>query len=202
MFMSDNNEINTAEGGIGGNIFGRDLWEVAKVILISMAIVLPIRYFIVQPFIVRGASMEPNFETSDYLIIDEVSYFLGKPGRGEVIVFRYPRDPRQFFIKRIISLPGERIEIKDGSIRIYNVEHPRGFALSEPYLSPVEPPTGPNINVTLGASEYFVLGDNRDESSDSRVWGPLDKKFIIGRAFLRAWPVNKFGLVPETAFSK
>ena len=96
--------------------WGGELWEIIKVLLVSVAIVLPIRYFIAQPFIVRGASMEPNFENSEYLVIDEVSYYFRGPQRGEAIVFRYPRDPRQFFIKRVVGLPGEEIKIQENGI--------------------------------------------------------------------------------------
>lgn len=177
--------------------WGSELWEIAKVLLISLAIVLPIRYFIAQPFIVRGASMEPNFENSEYLVVDEATYYFRSPQRGEVIVFRYPRDPRQFFIKRIVGLPGERVEIKEGRVKIFNADYPEGFTWEEPYLDPPNRPTHPDIKITLEEGEYVVLGDNRDFSSDSRVWGGLEKKFIVGRALFRVWPPAKFGLVPD-----
>jgi len=174
-----------------------EAWELAKVVIISLAVVLPIRYFIVQPFIVRGASMEPNFENSEYLIIDEASYYFRGATRGEVIVFRYPRDPRQFFIKRVIGLPEEEIEIKNGRVKVINSASPKGFILEEPYLDPPARPTRPDVSVSLGEDEYFMLGDNRDFSSDSRLWGPLKKDFIVGRAALRAWPFNKFGVLAQ-----
>ena len=175
----------------------REIREIVKVLLISLAIVLPIRYFIVQPFIVRGASMEPNFHDGQYLIIDEASYDFRKPGRGEVIVFHYPKDPSQFFIKRIIGLPGERVEIKKGRVIIFNVGNPKGMLLDEPYLTPPNHLTYPDENVTLSASEYFLMGDNRDSSSDSRFWGPMDIKFMVGRTLFRAWPINSAGFVTQ-----
>jgi len=143
--------------------------------------------------------MEPNFEDSDYLVVDEVSYYFREPKRGEAVVFRFPRDPRQFFIKRIIGLPGERIEIHGGRVRIFNSEFPNGFTLDEPYLSPPNRPTHPEYTITLGKNQFFVLGDNRDFSSDSRIWGVLERKFIVGRAIFRAWPITRFGLVPDYA---
>ncbi|MBI2640801.1 MAG: signal peptidase I [Candidatus Sungbacteria bacterium] len=173
----------------------KEAWEIAKVLLVSLVIVLPIRYFLVQPFIVRGASMEPNFENREYLIVDEASYYFRAPKRGEAIVFRYPKDPRQFFIKRIIGLPGERVEVKDGQVRIINQDFPDGLILEESYLEPLERLTYPDISADLGSDQFFVLGDNRDASSDSRVWGPLEKRFITGRALLRAWPLRQFGFV-------
>ena len=97
------------------------LWETAKIIIISLAIIIPVRYFLIQPFFVRGASMEPNFHDGEYLIIDELSYRLGEPERGDVIIFKYPKDPSQYYIKRIIGLPTETVEIKDGQIIIYNL---------------------------------------------------------------------------------
>ena len=172
-------------------------WELVKVIGVSLIIAFSVRYFIAQPFIVRGASMEPSFEDREYLVIDELSFYFRIPGRGEVLVFRYPRDPRQFFIKRVIGLPGERIEIKNGRIKIYDDNNPQGFVLEESYLNPLGRPTHPDVAMTLGQDEYFVLGDNRDFSSDSRVWGPLNRNFIIGRAVFRAWPPDKFGLILE-----
>lgn len=173
----------------------REVWEIAKVLLISIAIVLPVRYFVAQPFIVRGASMEPNFEDSQYLIIDEASYYFRGPDRGEAIVFRYPRNPQQFFIKRIVGLPGEQVRIHNGRVTIVNKDHPEGFLLDESYLVPANRPTNPDEEVILGANEYFVLGDNRDYSSDSRVWGPLERKFIVGRVIFRVLPLEEIGVI-------
>ena len=194
--MSEEQEFKETAGG-----WGRELGEILKVILISMAIVLPIRYFIVQPFIVRGASMEPAFDDREYLIVDELSYFLREPNRGEAIVFRYPRDPRQFFIKRIIGLPGEKVEIKSGRIKIHNANYPDGFILEESYLEPLGRTTNPDLTITLGEGDHFVLGDNRDFSSDSRIWGLLKRDFIVGRVLFRAWPITRFGVIPDHSFS-
>lgn len=194
--MSEKQDIAIEEAAPGGG-WRKETWEIAKIILISIAIVLPIRYFIAQPFIVRGASMEPNFHDSEYLIIDEVSFYFREPLRGEVIVFRFPLNPRQFFIKRIVGLPGETVELVDGRVKITNDEFPEGFFLEEPYLVPPDRSTRPNLTITLGPEEYFVLGDNRDFSSDSRVWGELERKFIVGRALFRAWPVKRLGIVPD-----
>lgn len=179
----------------------RDLWEIIKILLISAAIVVPIRYFVVQPFIVRGASMEPNFHDREYLIIDEISYYFRVPERGETVVFRYPRDPSQYFIKRIIGLPGERVEVVDGSIKIYNTEKPDGFTLDESGFLSDAVLTRPEGDFELGRDEYFVLGDNRDASSDSRLWGPLREEYITGRALLRAWPLSRFGTITHSTLS-
>ena len=165
------------------------LWETAKLAVISLVIILPIRYYIIQPFFVLGASMEPNFENGDYLIIDEISYRLNQPQRGDVIVFKYPNNPKQYYIKRIIGLPGEIIAISDEKIIIKNKENPEGFVLNESYLSGIA--TNGNISATLGFDEYYVLGDNRGASSDSRMWGALKEEFIVGKALLRAFPFDK-----------
>jgi signal peptidase I len=180
--------------------FFAEAWEVIRVLLISAAVVVPIRYFIAQPFVVRGASMEPNFSDREYLVIDEESYYFREPERGETIVFRYPRDPRQFFIKRVIGLPGERVEIKNGRITIYNSAYQDGFTPQEEYLDPARRLTHPDTGVVLGGGEYFVLGDNRDFSSDSRLWGALDRDLIVGRAVFRAWPFDRFGPVADFSY--
>ncbi|OGF62220.1 signal peptidase I [Candidatus Giovannonibacteria bacterium RIFCSPLOWO2_01_FULL_44_40] len=166
------------------------IWEFVKVVVISVAIVLPIRTYIAQPFIVSGASMEPNFHDGEYLIIDELTYAFQQPKRGEVIVFRYPLKPSEFFIKRIIGLPNETVEISNGKILINNSE------LAESYFSEVVG-TSQNINIKmiLAKNEYFVLGDNRPHSSDSRFWGALPKEKIMGRVLLRLWPVAKAGIL-------
>lgn len=177
--------------------FRHEAWEIIKVLAIAAVIVVPIRYFIAQPFIVRGASMEPNFKDREYLIVDEISYLVRAPKRGEAIVFRYPRDPHQFFIKRIIGLPGEKVEVRHGRVKIFNAAHPEGFILNESYLVPQDRSTYPDGIVLVDAAEFYVLGDNRDASSDSRFWGLLGRKLIVGRALFRAWPLTRFGMVPD-----
>lgn len=172
---------------------GLFILEVIKIALIASAVVLVIRYFLIQPFFVKGASMEPNFSDGQYLIIDELSYRLREPSREEVVVFKYPRDPKQFYIKRIIGLPGEQVQIKNNKVAVYNSEYPNGKILEEDYLSGNEI-TFPDNNWKLKDNEYFVMGDNRSASSDSRSWGPLNKKFITGRVFLRAFPFDKFAV--------
>ena len=168
------------------------VWEVAKVVVISLAIILPIRYFLVQPFYVRGASMEPNFYDYEYLIINEIGYRLGEPQRGDVVVLRDPHDRSQYFIKRIIGLPGEDIEVKNGKVIIYNSAYPEGQVLDESaYLAGTVSTRGPHKVWQLGAAEYYVMGDNREASMDSRVFGAVNKKEIIGRAWLRAWPFTR-----------
>lgn len=164
------------------------VWEFVKVIAISLLIVIPIRAYVAQPFIVEGASMEPNYHNGEYLIIDELSYAFNTPQRGEVIVFRYPLNPSDFFIKRIIGLPGETIEIKDS--KVFADNNP----VDERYL-PKNLQTGPDKTVQLADNQYFVMGDNRTASSDSRIWGPLPKKNITGRVFVRLWPINRIGIV-------
>ena len=174
-------------------------------LIVSLAIILPIRYFLVEPFYVKGASMEPNFHDHEYLIIDRLNYRLNTPNRGDVIVFRYPHDPREYYIKRVIGLPGETVEITDAGVYIYNAEHKDGFKIPESYL-PKDLSTVP-INPAftkydLGVNEYYVLGDNRTASQDSRVFGPVNKSFIIGRVVFRGLPVDKFGKIEGANYSQ
>ena len=175
------------------------IWETIKVVVISLAIILPIRYYLVQPFFVKGASMEPNFEDGDYLLVDELSYRFYAPERGDVVIFRYPLDQSQFFIKRIIGLPSETIEIKDNTVTIYNKNKPEGFILKENYLA-IEQKTFGSSVAKLDDNEYFVLGDNRFQSSDSRRWGMVNRSLITGKAFLRPWPVTKTIKVPSVNY--
>ena len=173
------------------NTAGRFFWELVKVFLIAAVIIVPVRYFVVQPFFVRGSSMEPNFHNGEYLVIDELSYRFREPARGEVIVFRFPNDPKQFFIKRIVGLPGDTVTVDDGVVTIQNAEFPQTVQLDETAYLPEAPRTGGDTSLSLEDKEYFVLGDNRAASSDSRSWGALPRKSIIGRAWLRAWPVQR-----------
>lgn len=170
--------------------------ETLKFSLIAILIVLPFRIFIAQPFLVSGASMSPNFETGHYLIVDQLSYNFKNPQRGEVVVFKYPNDTKKFFIKRIIGLPNETVKIEGSKIFIKNEENPNGIELKENY---VENLGQNNTEITLKDDEYFVMGDNRPASSDSRVWGPLSEKLIVGRAFLRLFPFNEISVFPESS---
>jgi signal peptidase I len=173
-----------------GNFFS----ETVKITVVSLIIIVSIRSFVMQPFFVSGKSMEPNFHNGDYLIVNEISYKFSDPKRGDVIVFRYPKRPAEFFIKRIVGLPGERIEIKDNKITIYNNDHPGGFVLDESKYIPFNISTTGSFTVNLKNDEYYVLGDNRVASADSRIWGVLERRFIVGRAWIRAWPFGDFAV--------
>lgn len=172
------------------------VWEILKFSVIALLIVLPVRYFIAQPFVVSGTSMVPTFNASDYLVIDEVTYRFYEPQRGDVIIFRYPLDPSTFFVKRVIGLPYETVEVSDGTITIVSADKAERFVLKEPYVVASENTHRWSETVTLGAGEYYVLGDNRDVSADSRVWGPLPERYIMGRAFAQLMPITQIQLFP------
>ena len=164
--------------------------ELLHVVVISLAIILPIRYFLIQPFYVKGASMEPNFYDHEYLIIDEISYRLREPQRGDIVVFRYPDDPSQFFIKRIVALPGERIVISGGGLCILDQDHPEGFLLDESdYIGSTF--TSGDKDLTLADGEYYLMGDNRAASMDSRTFGAVPRQLMIGKVMLRGWPPDR-----------
>lgn len=167
------------------------IWEITKIVVIASVIVLPIRYFLFQPFIVKGESMVPNFQDGNYLIVDEISYRLSEPKRGDVVVFDtnfLPRYVGQRFIKRVIGLPGETIDIKNSKITIS--KDGKELVLNEKYL-PANFKIAQTLNITLNKDQYFVMGDNRDFSYDSRMWGALPKTDIIGKVFLRVLPITE-----------
>lgn len=172
------------------------LSEMLRFSLVALLIVVPIRMFIAQPFIVSGASMESTFSTGQYLIVDQVSYRFEEPHRGDVIVFRYPKDPSKYFIKRIIGIPGDSLHIDNNLVTLTNKENPQGVTLSEPYI--LDDIKNTTLDETLGENEYFVMGDNRNASSDSRMWGVLQRSSIVGRAFLRLFPLNETNIFPGT----
>jgi signal peptidase I len=168
-------------------------WDLLKFAVIALAIVVPIRMFIAQPFVVSGESMFPTFDDGQYLIVDEISYIVNGPHRGDVVIFRYPNDPSRFFIKRIIGLPNEKVSIKTGIVTITNQAHPEGFTLKEDYIDEQFSTTG---DYTTGNEEYFVMGDNRNRSSDSRIWGMLPRKLMVGRAYFRLLPFKDISYLP------
>jgi signal peptidase I len=194
------------------------LKEVCIFIIIVVCIVLPFRQYIAKPYLVDGRSMDPTFATGDYLIVNEISYKLGTPTRNMVIVFGFPEDPKndpsrpflarvfnpgKSFIKRVIGLPGETVVMKNNVVTIINSEHPEGFTIDQSYVTLNCTPEAKSkygcvsdITKTLGGDEYFVMGDNRAESYDSRYWGPLNKKYIIGKPVLRLLPLKQIGILP------
>ena len=172
-------------------------WEVLEVVFIATVTVFLIRTFLVQPFVVSCASMEPTFSERDYLLIDEVTYRFRDPERGEVIVFRYPLDERTFFIKRIIGMPGETVISENGLIRV--LKDGKEIAINEAYLSPGAR-TDDTFTVRLGEDQYFVLGDNRSHSFDSKNWGAVQRKEIVGLARLRIFPLNRLSLFEAPSY--
>ncbi len=175
------------------------LIEVVKVVAIVFLSAIIIRTFVFQPFVVEGSSMESNFHNGEYLFIEKVSYKLKSPERGDVVVFRYPRDVRYNYIKRVVGLPGEQVEIKDGVVSI------DGKVLKEDYVATgaktyVDGKPELNYSITLTDHQYFVLGDNRAHSSDSREWGPLDRRFIIGRSALVLYPQSSFRAIASPTY--
>lgn len=187
--------------GIGGFLI-----EIVKIFVLALLIIIPIRLFLFQPFFVQGASMEPNFKEGEYLIINELGYkdteikfndidffsvkHFKNLERGDVIIFRYPKNPRQYFIKRVVALPGEEIEIQDGQVTIRSEAGWPVILDESEYLAKDEKTSG-KVSLLLKDNEYFMMGDNRSFSSDSRIWGPIKKKDVIGKVLICAWPFNK-----------
>lgn len=163
--------------------------EIAETLILTVLIFVLVRGVLVQNFRIEGYSMEPTLHEGQYLIVNKFEYLLHPPRRGDIIVFAFPRGPERDFIKRVIGLPGDTVEVRPGEILV------NGEVIAEPYEPESAmynyPPT------TMGPNEYFVLGDNRNNSSDSHTWGPLDRKYIIGKAWLSYWPPQEWGLVPN-----
>jgi signal peptidase I len=186
-------ETKEAEGAVAEKPKEQSGWELVRFAIIALLIMVPIRIFVIQPFVVSGSSMVPTFENGNYLIVDEISYKFEDPQRYDVIVFRYPNDQKKFFIKRIIGLPGETVDINGSAVTITNKDNPNGFVLGQPY---VKNESENNLHRELKDGEYFVMGDNRNASSDSRYWGPVPKNLLIGRALVRLWPPKSIDLWP------
>ncbi|OGI59551.1 signal peptidase I [Candidatus Nomurabacteria bacterium RIFCSPHIGHO2_01_FULL_38_19] len=167
--------------------------ELVRFAIIALVIVIPIRVLVVEPFVVSGSSMFPTFENRDYLIIDKISYKLGNPKRDDVVIFRYPNDQTKFFIKRIIGLPNETVDIQGSLVTITNGEKKESFKLDEPYVKNI---SKNSMYLELKADEYFVMGDNRSASSDSRYWGAVKRNLLVGKAWLRLLPINHINILP------
>jgi signal peptidase I len=185
--------------------------EILQIVVLAGLAILITRQFIVLPFIVRGRSMEPSFYENEYLIVDELSYHFREPQRGEIVVFRPVskfreggvdgEHSREHYIKRVIGLPGETVEIKDRRITLYNEEYPNGTVLAEPYLDDLTPGDSSDY-VTLGPDEYYMMGDNRDKSLDSRVIGPQPRSAIVGRVLFRGLPLDRAELFLSSPYGQ
>jgi signal peptidase I len=175
------------------------IYDVFKTVTTVLGVAFLIRFFLIQPFYVSGQSMEPTFENNQYIIVDQVSYRFHQPHRGDVVVFRYPKNPAFSFIKRIIGLPGETVLVHDGGVTIFNSKYSDGVKLTEPYI-PYQ--TSGEIRIQLKKNEFFVLGDNRPNSSDSRSWGVLSRDFVIGKVWVVLYPFNQFKTVHTPSYGK
>lgn len=174
--------------------FREEAWETIRFLFIALLVVVPIRIFIAQPFIVSGASMDPTFTNGQYLIVDELSYNIGNPARGDVVIFKYPKNPKQYFIKRVIGLPGETVVVDgQGEVLIKDKNGSITHTMNEPYVKFTK---DDNVERTLKDGEYFMMGDNRAGSFDSRAWGPVSRDLIIGKPFLRLFPFTTIDLLP------
>jgi len=166
--------------------------ELVKIVVLAALTIVVVRYFLFKPFYVKGESMAPTFYENEYLIVDELSYRLRDPKRGEVVVFRSPTSPEDFYLKRVIGLPGERVRVENGNVTICQVEC---TVLSESYLNGIK--TDGDVAFTLGDDQYLVLGDNRGASYDSRRFGPISKESMQGRTLLRGWPLTRISYFGE-----
>ncbi len=180
--------------------FFASLLEVLEIAVIAIGVVFVVRTFLVQPFLVDGSSMYPTFSNGDYVLTDELTYHIRPPERGEVVVFHDVSDYSTYLIKRIIGLPGETVIIKNDTITIKNAQHPDGFVLNEGYL-PAGTVTGDDGTWTLSSSSYMMLGDNRSVSYDSRMWGPLPAKDIVGIVRVRLWPLSALKLFGTPSYT-
>ena len=165
---------------------GQFFLDLIETIVMALAIFVVCYLFLFQPHQVKGNSMYPNFYDGEYILTDKVSYRFGNPKRGDVVIFRSPQNKEVDYIKRIIGLPGERIEIKGGQVYI------NGEKLDESYL-PAGTVTLPDMIRKIGPEDYFLMGDNRPDSSDSRIWGVCPKRDLIGKAAFIIWPFQFFG---------
>lgn len=178
------------------------VWDLLKTAIVVVVIAFGIKYFVVQPFIVDGNSMEASFHNNEYLLVEKIGYHFHQPNRGDVIIFHPPGQANENYIKRVVGLPDETVEVIDNKVKIINPAHPEGVFLQEPYISANSKTvvSGTENKFSVGSNEVFVLGDNREHSSDSREWGTLPIGNIIGRAWLDIYPFDQFGLVKHWTF--
>lgn len=169
--------------------------DALRYIFIALIVVIPIRAYVAQPFIVQGNSMYPTLHSREYLIVNEMVKITQDYHRGDVVILRYPNDPSRYFVKRVIGLPGETVSILGTEVTITGPTHPKPLVLSEPYVAEAQKKSD-NLSRTLSDDEFFVMGDNRAQSSDSRVWGPVPRNYMDGKAMIRLFPFSVIGINP------
>lgn len=181
------------------NTWQSELWDLVRTLIIFASIYFIIKAYIAQPFLVRGRSMEQTFSDGDYLIVDELTYNFADPKRSDIVVFHTEfiegGKESEYYIKRVIGIPGDRIVIADGEVFLYKNNTNTPTKLDEPYLiEGLRTVAQDKVDVLLGEQEYFVMGDNRGNSSDSRYWGPVKKSYIVGKPIIRLFPLNTIQL--------
>ncbi len=174
------------------------IFDAIESIVVALSIFVVFYLFLLQPHQVKGASMDPTFHDGQYILTDKIGYRFHTPERGDVIVFKAPRNPDYDYIKRIIGVPGDKIKVMSGSVYVNGVKLEENYIPSQTMILPGQF-LKEDQEVALGSEEYFVLGDNRSQSSDSRQWGVVPKKDIIGRVFFRYWPFDQFGKIDKPA---
>lgn len=182
----------------------RYIYEIIKTVIVILIIALVIRTFLIQPFVVDGSSMEPTFHNAEYLMVEKVHYALSTPQRGDIIVFKYPLNPSLNYVKRVIGLPGDRVVVANGAVSIFNNEHSDGVLLDETYLATGQLTrvngSGTERSFMVAPDNYFVMGDNRDHSDDSRSWGLVPKANLVGKVWVTVYPMSDFGLVKHATY--
>jgi len=176
----------------------KGFFEIIKTLATVFIIAFLIKTYLIQTFIVDGQSMETSFHNGEYLLVDKLSYRLSDPKRGDIIVFIPPDDVSRDYIKRVIGLPGDMIKVTPTSVSV------NGTIIQEPYLSVTKNSLGSSdevYSIKLGATDYFVMGDNRTNSRDSRSIGPIKKSDIVGRTFMVMYPFANIGLVKLPSYS-
>ena len=191
----ENIEVQKIQQESRRNIFSESLLLIRDLILV-LAIFILFGVFIAQPVVVEGTSMDPNLHDGERLLVDKLIYYkfssfsFGHLDRGDIVVFWYPKAPEISYVKRIVGLPGEMVELRNGKVLI------DGKEMSEPYLSPTNNQGMANMPMTrVEPHYYFVMGDNRDNSSDSRIWGQVPEKYIYGKVFFRYWSPTQAGII-------
>jgi signal peptidase I len=168
------------------------LRELVETVLLTLLIYVLVRSFLFENYRVVGRSMIPTLENNQYLAVNKLGYRLHKPQRGDIIVFRDPKDDERKLIKRVIGLPGEVVEIRDGQVLV------EGRPLREPYIE--APPGYSYTPILIPEDQYFVMGDNRNNSSDSHNWGTLPREMIVGKAWVSYWPPSLWGVIPHKTY--